>query len=242
MSTARISFGARTARVEDPALLTGKGRFIDDIALPGTLSAVFVRSPHAHATINSIDTRAARAAPGVHAVFTLDDLMPHLSSERTPLGQSVREIVGLASRGLRENITPFVLARDEVCYVGDPIAVVVAESRPVAEDAAQRVEIAFDLLPAVADLRAALTPDAPPVHRRVASNIWPNTPLPTATASVRSRRPPTSSRCRSTSTAAAPIRSKAAASLPVTIRWSRGPRCGPRRRARMRSAWRSSSC
>jgi CO/xanthine dehydrogenase Mo-binding subunit len=152
--------------VEDPALLTGKGRFIDDIAIPGTLSAVFVRSPHAHATINSIDTRAARAAPGVHAVFTLDDLMPHLSSERTPLGQSVREIVGLASRGLRENITPFVLVRDEVCYVGDPIAVVVAESRPVAEDAAQRVEIAFDLLPAVADLRAALTPDAPPVHPR----------------------------------------------------------------------------
>ena len=118
MSTARINFGARTARVEDPALLTGKGRFIDDIALPGTLSAVFVRSPHAHAIINSIDTRAARAAPGVHAVFTLDDLMPHLTSERTPLGQSVREIVGLASRGLRENITPFVLVRDEVCYVG----------------------------------------------------------------------------------------------------------------------------
>src|SRR5215468_8311055 len=144
MSTARINFGARTARVEDPALLTGKGRFIDDIAIPGTLSAVFVRSPHAHATINSIDTRAARAAPGVHAVFTLDDLMPHLSSERTPLGQSVREIVGLASRGLRENITPFVLVRDAVCYVGDPIAVVVAESRPDAEDAAQRVEIAFD--------------------------------------------------------------------------------------------------
>src|SRR6516164_8517102 len=172
MSMARISFGARTARVEDPALLTGKGRFIDYIALPGMLSAVFVRSPHAHAIINSIDTRAARMAPGVHAVFTIDDLMPHLRSDRTPLGQSVREIVGLASRGLREDITPFVLVRDEVCYVGDPIAVVVvAESRPVAEDAAQRVEIAFGLLPAVADLRAALTPDAPPVHRRVASNI-----------------------------------------------------------------------
>ena len=171
MSTARINFGARTARVEDPALLTGKGRFIDDIALPGMLSAVFVRSPHAHAIINSIDTRAARMAPGVHAVFTIDDLMPHLRSDRTPLGQSVREIVGLASRGLRENITPFVLVRDEVCYVGDPIAVVVAESCPVAEDAAQRVEIAFGSLPAVAHLRAALTPDAPRVHRRVAGNI-----------------------------------------------------------------------
>src|SRR5260370_17539537 len=109
MSTARISFGARTARVEDPALLTGKGRFIDDIALPGTLSAVFVRSPHAHATVNSIDTRAARAAPGVHAVFTLDDLMPHLSSDRTPLAQSVRGIVGPASRRLPQHLTPLAL-------------------------------------------------------------------------------------------------------------------------------------
>src|SRR5262249_59069591 len=97
--------------------------------------------------------------------------MPHLSSDRTPLGQSVREIVGLTSRSLRENITPFVLARGEVCYVGDPIGVVIAEGRPVAEDAAQRVEIAFGSLPAVADLRAALAPDAPPVHRRVASNV-----------------------------------------------------------------------
>ena len=171
MSTARISFGARTARVEDPALLTGNGRFIDDIALQGTLSAVFVRSPHAHAAINRIDTRDARAMPGVHAVFTLDDLMPHLSSERTPLGQSVREIVGLASRSLRENITPFVLVRDEVCYVGDPIAVVVAESRRIAEDAAQCVEIEFEPLPAVADIAAAVAPDAPSVHRRVAGNI-----------------------------------------------------------------------
>jgi carbon-monoxide dehydrogenase large subunit len=91
VSTARISFGARTARVEDPALLTGNGRFIDDIVLPGTLSAAFVRSPHAHAAINRIDTRAARAIPGVHAVFTLDDLMPHLSSANAarPVGAIV---------------------------------------------------------------------------------------------------------------------------------------------------------
>ena len=171
MSTSKPNFGARTARVEDPALLTGKGRFVDDIALPGTLSAVFVRSPHAHAAINRIDTNAARAMPAVHAVFTLDDLMPHLSSERTPLGQSVREIVGLASRSLRENITPFVLVRDEACYVGDPIAVVVADNRPIAEDAAQRVEIQFEPLPAVADIAAAIAPDAPSVHRRVAGNI-----------------------------------------------------------------------
>jgi aerobic carbon-monoxide dehydrogenase large subunit len=171
VSTSKPNFGARTARVEDPALLTGKGRFVDDIALPGTLSAVFVRSPHAHAAINRVDASAARAMPGVRAVFTLDDLMPHLSSERTPLGQSVREIVGLASRSLRENITPFVLVRDEACYVGDPIAVVIANSRPVAEDAAQRVTIEFEPLPAVADIAAAIAPDAPSVHRRVAGNI-----------------------------------------------------------------------
>ena len=83
----------------------------------------------------------------------------------------MREIVGLASRSLRENITPFVLVRDEVCYVGDPIAVVVAESRAIAEDAAQCVKIEFEPLPAVADMRAAIAPDAPPVHRRVAGNI-----------------------------------------------------------------------
>ena len=98
-------------------------------------------------------------------------LPPQSLGLRAQSAPTLREIVGLASRGLRENITPFVLVRDEVCYVGDPIAVVVAESRSVAEDAAQRVEIAFGSLPAVADLRAALRPDAPPVHRRVASNI-----------------------------------------------------------------------
>jgi carbon-monoxide dehydrogenase large subunit len=171
VSAARPSFGTRALRVEDQALLTGKGRFIDDIALPGTLSAMFVRSPHAHAAITGIDTRAARALPGVHAVYTLDDLVPHLTSERTPLGQSVREIAGLASRSLRENITPFVLVRDEACYVGDPIAVVVAENRPVAEDAAQRVAVEFEPLPAVSDIRAAIAPGTPPVHRRVPSNI-----------------------------------------------------------------------
>jgi carbon-monoxide dehydrogenase large subunit len=158
-------------RVEDPALLTGRSRFVDDINIPGTLAAAFARSPHPHAIIKRIDTTAARTIPGVHAVFTLHDLMPHLTCERTPLGQSVREIAGLASRGLRENITPFVLVRDEVCYVGDPIAVVIAESRQIAEDAAQRVDIELEPLPAVSDLRKALLPDAPRVHRQVATNI-----------------------------------------------------------------------
>lgn len=171
VSTVGRSFGTRVARVEDQALLTGKGHFIDDIDMPGTLAAVFVRSPHAHAAIRSIETSAARAMPGVHAVYTLADLLPHMTSDRTPLGQSVREIAGLASRSLREDITPFVLVRDEVCYVGDPIAVVIADSRRQAEDAAASVEVDLDPLPAVADIRAAVKPGSPSVHSSVDSNV-----------------------------------------------------------------------
>src|SRR5438270_512484 len=74
-------FGARVARLEDPALLTGRGRFVGDIALAGMLHACFVRSPHAHAKIRAIDTAAARAMPGVHAVLTADDLPPAMALE-----------------------------------------------------------------------------------------------------------------------------------------------------------------
>ena len=102
-------------------LLTGRASFVDDITLPGTLSAVFVRSPFAHAAVRKIDKSAALALPGVVAVYTLDDLRPHVTSDRTPLGQSVRELMGLATKSLRENIAPFILVRDEVCYVGDPV-------------------------------------------------------------------------------------------------------------------------
>lgn len=171
MNVIPTSFGVSTPRIEDPALLMGRARFVDDIRLPGTLSCAFVRSPLAHAVVGRIDTAAARALPGVHAIYTLADLTPHLTAERTPLGQSVRELAGLASRQLRENISPFILARDEVCYVGDPIAVVVADSRYVAEDAAEQVEVELTPLPAVSDCRDAMQDGAPPVHQRVRSNI-----------------------------------------------------------------------
>jgi aerobic carbon-monoxide dehydrogenase large subunit len=163
--------GTRARRVEDEALLTGRSRFVDDVALPGVLSAAFVRSPFAHAAIGKIDTSAALSLPGVNAVYNLNDLRPHMTSDRTPLGQSVRELVGIASKSLRDDITPFVLARDEVCYVGDPVAVVVADSRYLAEDAAALVEVDYEPLSAVSDCRLAARPDAPCVHRNVASNI-----------------------------------------------------------------------
>ena len=158
-------------RLEDPELLRGRARFVDDVKLPGTLAAAFVRSPYAHAIFRNIDTSVARAMPGVHAIYTLEDLRPHLSSDRTPLGQSVRELVGLAAKSLRENITPFILARDEVCYVGEAVAVVIAADRSTAEDAASRVEIDYEALAAVSDCRDAAQPTSVPVHRRIRSNI-----------------------------------------------------------------------
>src|SRR5262249_59969301 len=78
-------FGARVARLEDRPLLTGRGRFVDDVALPGTLHACFVRSPHAHAEIRAIDAAVARAMPGVHAVLTADDLPPRMATGQIPM-------------------------------------------------------------------------------------------------------------------------------------------------------------
>jgi aerobic carbon-monoxide dehydrogenase large subunit len=165
------SVGASVRRVEDRALLRGRAAFVDDIKLPATLTAAFVRSPHAHAVVRAIDTSAARPMPKVHAVYTLGDLRPYLNSDRTPLGQSVAELAGLAKKGLRDDITPFILARDEVCYVGDPVAVVVAEDRYIAEDAAARVAVDYEPLAAISDCHEAAQAGAAPVHRRVASNI-----------------------------------------------------------------------
>jgi carbon-monoxide dehydrogenase large subunit len=150
-------------RIEDRPLLTGQGRFVDDIAAPDTLEAAFVRSPHAHALIRGIDAAAARATPGVHAVYSLADLAPHLAQERLPLQ--------FRSADLPPNITPFVLAKDEVSYVGETVAVVIADSRYVAEDATTRVEVEYEPLPAVADCRQAAEPGAPLAHRGRKSNV-----------------------------------------------------------------------
>ncbi len=154
--------GRPVKRVEDRALLTGAGRFVDDLRFPGMLQAAFVRSPHPHARIRAVDPASARAAPGVRAVLTLADLAPSLSGERLPLG--------FRSAALPDDVTPFVLAKDEACYVGDPIAIVVADDRYAAEDAAARVAIDYEPLPAVSDCRAALAADAPPARLGRESN------------------------------------------------------------------------
>src|SRR6185437_16613326 len=78
-------FGARVVRLEDPALLTGRGQYVDDVHLPGTLHAAFVRSPHAHARFGKIDTTAARAMPGVHAIYIADDMPPRIATGQIPM-------------------------------------------------------------------------------------------------------------------------------------------------------------
>jgi carbon-monoxide dehydrogenase large subunit len=158
-------------RIEDAALLRGRAAFVDDIELPGTLAAAFVRSPFAHATLGKIDKAAASAIDGVRAVYTLEDLRPYLTSDRTPLGQSVTELVGLTTKGLRQDITPFILARDEVCYVGEPVAVVVADNRYIAEDATSRVAVEYRPLPAISDCRDATKPGAAVAHKNAPNNI-----------------------------------------------------------------------
>ncbi len=162
-------FGASAPRKEDPALLRGEGQFVDDIHFPGMLHAAFVRSPHAHARIGRIDKSAALALPGVHAVLTFADLPEPVRRQTLPL------LVPHPS--LREPRMPYALVKDEACYVGEPVACVIADSRYIAEDGADRVEIDYEPLPALADCRAALAPGAAPVHAGGDSNVAARFPV-----------------------------------------------------------------
>jgi carbon-monoxide dehydrogenase large subunit len=155
--------GQPIKRLEDLPLLTGAGRFVADLRVPDMLEAAFVRSPHAHAAIRGIDTRAARQCPGVHAVLTLPDLTPLLTRERLPLQFRTAQ--------LPSDITPLVLAKDEVAFVGEAVAVVIAQSRYLAEDAAALVAVDYEPLPAVSDCRRALAAGAPRAHCVRASNL-----------------------------------------------------------------------
>jgi aerobic carbon-monoxide dehydrogenase large subunit len=155
--------GQPVKRIEDRPLLTGAGRFVDDLRFPGMLQAAFVRSPHAHAEIRGIDVSAARALPGVHTVLTLADIKPLLAQERLPLQFRTAQ--------LPPDITPLALAKDEVAFVGEAVAVVIADTRYIAEDAAALVAVDYAPLPAVSDCRKALAPGAPRVHRARSTNL-----------------------------------------------------------------------
>lgn len=155
--------GQRVPRVEDSRLLTGHGRFVDDIIRPGMLHACFVRSPFARATIRGIDVSAALALPGVQAVFTAADLNP-----------DVREAWhAVAGKDVPDTPRP-PLAEGEVKFVGDPVALVIADSRYIAEDAVDLVDVDYEPLPAVADFRRAVggaEAGVPVVHEAYPDNV-----------------------------------------------------------------------
>ncbi|WP_328361396.1 xanthine dehydrogenase family protein molybdopterin-binding subunit [Mycobacterium sp. NBC_00419] len=151
--------GTRVPRVEDSRLLTGHGTFVDDVTRPGMLHACFVRSPFAHARINSIDTSAALALPGVHAVFTAGDLNPEVKEAWH----------AVAGKDIADTPRP-PMAEGTVKFVGDPVALVVAENRYIAEDAIELVDVDYDPLPAIADVTRAIGCEAV-VHDAYPDNV-----------------------------------------------------------------------
>jgi aerobic carbon-monoxide dehydrogenase large subunit len=157
------TIGKRVPRLEDRDLLRGKARFVDDIHIEGLLHAVFVRSPHAHAKILSIGKDTALALPGVRAVLTADDIAGHVTTDRL--------VVALPDRVYKQQRDRPILAKSETVYVGEPLAVVIADKPYLAEDAAALVEIDFEPLPAVTDCHAALAPDAARAHADASANL-----------------------------------------------------------------------
>jgi carbon-monoxide dehydrogenase large subunit len=158
-------FGAALTRNEDARLLTGRAQFVDDVDLPFMLHAALVRSPHAHALVRSIDTSAARARDGVVAVYTAADLGAFWQA--VPLVVPPPPVPGLAFN--QRTHTP--LAKDKVRYVGEPVGIVIAESRYVAEDAVDDVVVEYEPIAVAADLAAAAQASAPQVHDGIVGNV-----------------------------------------------------------------------
>jgi len=162
----KYGVGQPVRRKEDDTLVRGKGKYTDDMNLPGQLYAWIVRSPHAHGVIRGIDTEVAKAMPGVRGVWTGRDLeaanygpftcgLPLKSQDGTPLFQTNRH----------------ALMTDKVRYVGDPVAFVVAETAAQARDAAEAVVLDIDALPAVTDCEAATRPGAPQLYEHIPNNV-----------------------------------------------------------------------
>lgn len=158
--------GKSVKRVEDKRFITGKGRYTDDMVLPGQTYAYLVRSPYAHARINGIDTTAAAAAPGVVAVFTGADVAKD-NITGVPAGWQVDFKNGDT---MKEPPHP-LLVTDKARHIGDAVAVVIAESKAQAKDAAELVDVDYEELPAVTDPKAAAADGAPLVHEDCPNNL-----------------------------------------------------------------------
>ena len=153
--------GQSIKRFEDHRLLTGQSSYVDDMARPGMLHALIIRSPHGHARIRSIDTSAATALPGVAAVVTAQDI-PDIAQLPTRESADADE--------LRPARHP-VLAVGKACYAGQPVAIVLAENIYTAEDAVELVDIDYEILPAVIDPREAMNEGSPVIHEQLGTNV-----------------------------------------------------------------------
>jgi carbon-monoxide dehydrogenase large subunit len=153
------SVGTSVPRKQDPRLLTGRGRYVDDIQKPGMLYCAILRSPHAHARITRIDASKAKAIPGVVEVITGAD-GKELSG---PLPPTI-EIAMVLNES-------YAIAHDKVLYQGEPVAAVAATDRYVAEDALEAIEVEYEVLPAVTTIEGALAPDAPRLYEDWESNV-----------------------------------------------------------------------
>ena len=155
--------GTRTLRPRDGAFLTGRGTYLDDIAVPGVLHVAFARSTVAHGLIRSIDTAPAKAMAGVVAVLTIDDLARVSTTRRMPLIA--------APAAAKEPTTPFILADREVAFAGELVALVVGETRYAAEDGAALIAVDYETLPVITDARAGVEAGAARVRTELKSNV-----------------------------------------------------------------------
>jgi len=160
-------FGERVLRAEDPRLVTGNGRYLDDLG-HDALEVAFVRSPHAHARIVDIDATDALDVDGLVAIYTYDDLLADTEERGTRVAEPLPLLIPHPT--LTHGRTPYALARDEVNHVGEAVVMVVAESRYAAEDAAERIRVEYEFLPAVVGIEAARTAEHL-VHDDVPGNV-----------------------------------------------------------------------
>jgi len=159
------SFGKPLTRNEDPRLLRGEALFVDDVELPGLLHVAFLRSPHAHARLLSVDLTAARARSGVIAAYAAEDLGDYWKPG--PLLVPPPPVPGMVFH----QCCQVPLVKDKARHVGEPVAMVVAESRYIAEDALADIVVEWEVLDAVGNLEAALQPGSPLVHDHLGVNV-----------------------------------------------------------------------
>src|SRR5213593_2028341 len=162
-------FGKAIKRREDPRFITGRGQYVDDVKLPGMTYAAFVRSPHAHARIRAIDVSRARAHPGVVAVFTGQDMT---GVNSLPCGWDLRKEKNIPGVVQDLAMVPHMpLTSDVARHVGDPVAVVIADSQDAASDAAEKVAVDWEPLAAVTATERAAQPGAPVIHAGAPGNV-----------------------------------------------------------------------